>query len=347
MSFMKNVKLLNKWVGDGFPCYSIAEIGGSFQNLEEAKRLIDSISDIHVDAIKFQTLEADTITIKNNFFDMDATGKVSQYDIFKKFELSKILQKQVVDYAKDMGQVIFTAPSHIDDLKTIDELDVPIIKIGSDLACHIPLLKEVVSTGKPIILSTGMCSLEEVKNSVDSIIESNDDKLILMHCVSNYPSNIDELNLKVISTMKQEFQIPVGFSDHTIGLTSTLTSVAMGANIIERHFRDESNTPSPDDIHALTKNEFSELLYSIKNIQKSFGTGEKLPTKSEIKNRQTNRVSIVALTNISKGTKITKDMIDIRRPGSGIQPKFFDKVIGMTTKENILKDQILEWDFLN
>ena len=107
-------------------------------------------------------------------------------------------------------------------------------------------------------------------------------------------------------------------------------------------------TPSsPDDIHALTKNEFSELLSSIKNIEKSFGTGEKLPTESEIKNRQTNRVSIVALTNISKGTKITKDMIDIRRPGSGIQPKFFDKVIGMTTKENILKDEILDWDFLN
>jgi len=168
-----------------------------------------------------------------------------------------------------------------------------------------------------------------------------------MHCVSNYPSNIDELNLKAISTMKQEFQIPVGFSDHTIGLTSTLTSVAMGANIIERHFKDERNTPSSDDVHALTKNEFSELLSSIKNIQKSFGTGEKLPTESEMKNRQTNRVSIVAITNISKGTKITKDMIDVRRPGSGIQPRFFDEVIGMTTKKNILKDQILEWDFLN
>ena len=164
MNPMKNVKLVDTWVGDGFPCYKIAEIGGSFQNFEEAKRLIDSVVEINVNAIKFQTLEAETITTKNNFFDMKATGKVSQYEIFKKFELSKTLQKQVVDYAKDCGKVIFTAPSHIDDLKTIDELNVPIIKIGSDLACHIPLLKQIISTGKPMILSTGMCNLEEVRD---------------------------------------------------------------------------------------------------------------------------------------------------------------------------------------
>ena len=147
--------------------------------------------------------------------------------------------------------------------------------------------------------------------------------------------------------MKGEFEIPVGFSDHTPGLNSTLTSVAMGANIVERHFKDEENTPSPDDIHALTKNQFCELLSSISNIQKSFGTGEKVPTESEMKNRITNRVSIVAIKNIEKGTKITKDMIDIRRPGNGIQPRFFDDVIGKISKENILKEQILTWDSLN
>ena len=344
MNPMKNVKLVDTWVGDGFPCYKIAEIGGSFQNFEEAKRLIDSVVEINVNAIKFQTLEAETITTKNNFFDMKATGKVSQYEIFKKFELSKTLQKQVVDYAKDCGKVIFTAPSHIDDLKTIDELNVPIIKIGSDLACHIPLLKQIISTGKPMILSTGMCNLEEVRDSVDAI---SDGQLILMHCVSNYPSDFNELNLKVIPNMKSEFNIPIGFSDHTPGLLSTITSVALGANIIERHFKDLNNTPSPDDIHALTKDEFLELTNSIDFIQDSFGDGIKKPTESEKRNLLTNRVSIVATKNIPRDTEISSNMIDIRRPGDGIAPKFLDNVIGKKTKKNISKESTLHWDDLS
>ena len=343
---MKNVKLVDKWVGDGFPCYSIAEIGGSFQNFDEAKRLIDSAVEINVDAIKFQTLEAETITTKNNFFDMEATGKISQYEIFKKFELSKNIQQSVVNYAKDMGKIVFTAPSHIKDLKTIQELDVPIIKIGSDLACHIPLLREVASTGKPIILSTGMCNLKEVRDSVNSIIESNNEQIILMHCVSNYPSKFNELNLKVISKMKEEFDLPVGFSDHTPGLLSTLTSVSLGANIIERHFRDINNKPSPDDIHALTKNEFLELTTSIKQIEMTLGNGEKNPTSSETKNRITNRVSIVVLKEIKKGEKISKEMLDIRRPGNGIQPIHFDDIIGKIAKVDIPKEHVLEWKFL-
>ena len=234
---------------------------------------------------------------------MKATGKVSQYEIFKKFELSKTLQKQVVDYAKDCGKVIFTAPSHIDDLKTIDELNVPIIKIGSDLACHIPLLKQIISTGKPMILSTGMCNLEEVRDSVDAI---SDGQLILMHCVSNYPSDFNELNLKVIPNMKSEFNIPIGFSDHTPGLLSTITSVALGANIIERHFKDLNNTPSPDDIHALTKDEFLELTNSIDFIQDSFGDGIKKPNASEMKNIVSVRKSLVAKKAIKKGVRIAK-----------------------------------------
>tara|TARA_Y100000590_G_scaffold462949_1_gene628438 strand:- start:6845 stop:7888 length:1044 start_codon:yes stop_codon:yes gene_type:complete len=346
MKPMKNVKLVDDWVGDDFPCYSIAEIGGSFQSFEEAKRLIDSAVELNVNAIKFQTLEAETITTKNNFFDMKATGKISQYEIFKRFELSKTLQQQVVDYAKDCGKVIFTAPSHIEDLRTIDELNVPIIKIGSDLACHIPLLKQVASTGKPIILSTGMCNLEEVRDSVEAINEFSENQLILMHCVSNYPSDLNELNLRVIPNMKSEFNIPVGFSDHTPGLLSTITSVTLGANIIERHFKDLRNTPSPDDIHALTKDEFSELLSSVKMIKKTLGDGEKQPTNAEKKNLTTNRVSIVTLCEISEGSIISEKMIDVRRPGDGIPPKYYDEIIGRKAKTNIAKETTLKWDYL-
>jgi len=340
---MRSIKLVNKWVGDNYPCYCVAEIGGSFHTFAEAKRLIDSLHDIEVDAIKFQTFEAETITTKKNYFNMKATGKISQYRLFKKTEVDKEIQKQIVDYAANLGIVIFSAPSHMHDLKTISELELPIIKIGSDLACHIPLLKEVSSIGKPIILSTGMCTLDEVKTSVNTIFDSGNKNLILMHCVSNYPAEISELNLRAIVTLKKEFGIPVGFSDHTLGLDSTIASVVLGANIIERHFKDIKNSPNPDDAHALTKKDFSRLICSIRNIEKALGTGEKIPTVSEQKNLQTNRVSIVAIKNIKKGTKITPDVIDIRRPGTGIQPRFFNTVLGKTTKKNIPKDEPLDW----
>ena len=195
-----------------------------------------------------------------------------------------------------------------------------------------------------MILSTGMCNLEEVRDSVDAI---SDGQLILMHCVSNYPSDFNELNLKVIPNMKSEFNIPIGFSDHTPGLLSTITSVALGANIIERHFKDLNNTPSPDDIHALTKDEFLELTNSIDFIQDSFGDGIKKPTESEKRNLLTNRVSIVATKNIPRDTEISSNMIDIRRPGDGIAPKFFDNVIGKKTKKNISKESTLHWDDLS
>lgn len=344
---MNPVKLFEKSVGDGFPCYVVAEIGGAFSNLEEAKRLIDSAKELGIHAVKFQTLEAETITTKNNFFDMEATGQTSQYEIFKHFELSKDLQKDVVNYANSISMPIFSAPSHIKDLEIMEELDLPIYKIGSDLACHIPLLKKIAQFNKPIILSTGMCNLEEVRQSVNAIKNQGNEKVILMHCVSNYPSKMEELNLKVIDTMKKEFDLPVGFSDHTVGLLGTLTSVALGANIVERHFKDPRNPSGPDDVHSLSKQEFSNLIYSIKGIEKSFGSGIKSPVVSEQKHLLTNRVSIIAMHKIPSNTIITEEMIDIRRPGTGIQPVHYSEIIGKKTCQVIEKEQPILWDFLD
>ncbi|RMW38790.1 MAG: N-acylneuraminate-9-phosphate synthase [Candidatus Nitrosopelagicus sp.] len=343
---MKDVKLLDKIVGDEHPCYVVAEIGGAFTNFEEAKRLIDSGLEIGVDAIKFQTLEAETITTKDNYFGFEATGNVRQYDVFKHFELSKDLQKQVVDYARNRKIPIFSAPSHIKDLEIMKEMDLDIYKIGSDLACHVPLLKKIATFDKPIILSTGMCDLEEVRESVNAIKDQGNEKIILMHCVSNYPSSIDELNLNAIETMKKEFDIPVGFSDHTIGINSTVAAANMGANIIERHFRDIRNTPGPDDIHSLLKEDFERMIKNIRDIEKARGTGIKKPTDSEKKNLDTNRVSIIAMKEIPKGVEILEDMIDIRRPGTGILPINFEKIIGMKTCCTIKAEEPLTWDMI-
>jgi N,N'-diacetyllegionaminate synthase len=339
-----SIKLLNKLVGDGNPCYTVGEIGGAFSTFEEAKRLIDSAIDIKLDAVKFQTLEAETITTKNNFFNLEATGNVSQYEIFKHFELSKELQKEVVEYANKKEIPIFSAPSHLKDLEIMEKLDLPIYKIGSDLACHIPLLKKIAKLDKPIILSTGMCTLEEVRDSVNAMKDTGNEKIILMHCVSNYPSNNHELNLGAIQTMKNEFNLPVGFSDHSIGIYPILTSAIMGANIIEKHFKDPLNKSGPDDIHSLGKKEFEELIKSIREFEIFKGNGIKIPAESEKKHMQTNRVSIIAMEKIPKGSKILEEMVDIRRPGNGIQPIHLEKIIGKTVQEDILKEEPVTWD---
>lgn len=344
--FVKNVELGNKTVGDSHPCYFVAEIGGLFKNFEEAKRLIDDVVEIGIDAVKFQTLEAETITTKNNYFDMEVTGKVSQYDFFKKFEPSKELQMQIVKYANEHGVTIFSAPSHIKDLELMKKMDLPIYKIGSDLACHIPLLKEVAKLGKPIILSTGMCTMEEVRNSVDAVLSSGNEQLVLLHCVSDYPAKIEEVNLNAILSMKKEFNLPVGFSDHTTGTLISLAATAIGANLIERHFHSSKNSPSPDDIHSLDKHEFKNLIESARLVEKSRGDGKKLPSKTEQRNLLANRVSIVSTMNIPHGTVITSNMVDIRRPGTGLQPIHFQSIMGKKTKRNILSEEPISWDMI-
>lgn len=344
---MKSVDLQGKSVGNGFPCYIIGEIGGMFKNFDEAKRLIDAAVEIGLDAIKFQTLEAETITTKNNFFNFEITGHVSQFESFKQFELPKELQMKVVKYANDLGVTIFSAPSHIKDLEIMKKMDLPFYKIGSDLACQIPILIEIAKIGKPIILSTGMCTLEEVKSSVNAILSTGNDQLVILHCVSNYPAEPEETNLNVISTLKNEFNVPVGLSDHTIGPTVAIGAAAMGANLIEKHFRDPQNASSPDDPHALVKEQFSSLIQSIRIIEKARGDGKKVPTDSEKKHLLTNRVSIISLADIKTGQMISKDNIDIRRPGTGIQPIHFEKILGKKAKVDIPKETPITFDMLD
>ena len=344
---MKSIKLGDKSVGDGNPCYIIAEIGGLFKNFEEAKRLIDSAKEIGVDSVKFQTLEAETVTTKNNFFNMQNTGKVSQYELLKDFEIPKEVQIEIVKYANNLGMTIFSAPSHMKDLEIMKKMDLPIFKIGSDLACHIPLLKEVAKLNKPIILSTGMCSLEDVRNSVNAIYSSGNDKLAILHCVSNYPAKPEETNLNAISTLKSEFNVPVGLSDHSVGITISLGAVALGTNLIEKHFRDPRNSSSPDDVVALDKDQFSSLIKSIRLIEKAKGDGKKNPTDSEKVNLLTNRVSIISMVEIKADQIITKDLIDIRRPGTGIQPIHFESIIGKKAKIDIPKEEPITFDMLD
>ena len=343
---MKNIKLGNKWVGDGNPCYIVAEIGTAYRNFEEAKNLIDSAVYIGVDAIKLQTFEAETITTKNNFLDLEETGFISQYELFKKLEIPKDEQLKIVKYANEKNLTIFSAPSHMHDLEFMKKMNLPFYKIGSDLVCHIPLLTEVGNLAKPVIISTGMCDLKDVDEAVYNIKKTGNNQIIIMHCVSDYPSKPEDVNLSVMQKLKEKFHLPVGYSDHSIDILACLAASAMGANIIEKHLRHTKNTPSPDDIHSLSVEEFKKLVDDIRYFEKTVGNGIKEPTKTELKNRSSSRVSIIATVDIPKGSQISSKIVDIRRPGTGIQPKFFSEIIGKTTLKEIKKDQPLNFDDL-
>jgi sialic acid synthase SpsE len=191
-----------------------------------------------------------------------------------------------------------------------------------------------------------MCTLEEVRNSVNAILAEGNDQLIVLHCVSDYPTKPENVNLNAILTMKEEFNIPVGYSDHTIGNISSLAAVSLGANMIERHFRDIQNPKGVDDSISLVKDEFRDLISKIRWIEQMKGSGEKMPTKLEQKNMLNNKVSIISLQDINQGETITSKIIDIRRPGNGIQPIDFEKVIGKKSKIFIPKETPIQWEMI-
>jgi len=344
---MKKVLNLNGTeIGENKPVYFIAEIAGNFYTFEEGKRIINSAIAAGCNCVKFQTFDAETATTKKTMFDMESIGKVQQYKVLKEYQCPKDIQKQIMDYCKKKGILAFSAPSHIKDIEFMEKIGNSIYKIGSDLACHLPLLRIVARLNKPIILSTGMCTLEEVRRSVDTILNEGNDQIILMHCVSDYPTKPHEVNLNVIRTMQKEFGFPVGYSDHTIGPEISLAAVAMGANVIERHFKHPDNKSGPDEIISSDEKEMRYIIETTRKIEKARGDGIKRPSKSEYKNRLQNRVGICSLKDIPKGTVITEEMIDIRRPGYGIQPRFFEQVIGRTARKNIKAEYPITWDLI-
>ncbi len=342
---MEQVIIDNKIIGKNANTYFIAEIGGNFNGFDEGKNIIDAGIKVDIDAIKFQTFEADTVTIKNNMFDMDSIGKISQYDLFKQIEPDKKVQHQIVEYANQKNISIYSAPSHMKDLEIMAKFNMPAWKIGSDLAIHVPLLEEVAKFNKPIILSTGMCSLKEIELSLNAIAKYHE-QIVLLHCISDYPAKDDEQNLSVIPKMKKYFGVPVGFSDHTIGAEMSLAAIALGADVIERHFWCEGNTKGSDFILSSTPQELEYIIKQSKRIKQALGNGIKQPSLHERKNLKTNRISVVSLQNIKAGEIFTEANIDVRRPGYGIAPIHFNNIIGKIAKQNIEAETPLKWEFI-
>lgn len=343
---MKTIKIENFIVGKHEPVFFIAEIAGNFKTFNDAKKIIGSAITAGCHCIKFQTFDADTVTTKTNMFDMENVGKVSQYEILKNMQCPQEVQRKIMKYCKKEKILAFSSPSHISDINFLEDMENPVYKIGSDLACHLPLLKIVAKLDKPIILSTGMCTLEEVRTSINSILNEGNDQILLMHCVADYPTQVEEINLSVLKTLKEEFGFPVGYSDHSVGPEMSLMAIALEANAIERHFKHKDTYQGPDAVLSSDETEMGYIVDTSRKIHKAMGDGIKKPSRHEFKNRITNRVSICSLVDIPKGTIIMEDMVDIRRPGSGIQPVYFEQIMGRTARKSIPKNEVITWEMI-
>ena len=328
-------------------CYIIAEIGGNFLDLDQAKLLIDLAHECDVDAVKLQTYTARNVASKRAIFDMENTGVVSQYDLFKKYEIDEKLHTSIFEYASEVGLDCFSTPSHESDVDLLERLSASAHKIGSDDATNIPLLKYVSKTNKPIILSTGMCTLEEVGQAVNAVLEEGNSDVSLLHAITSYPTHSTDVNLSAIQTLKQSFpNLNVGYSDHTLDPVACICAVAMGATIIEKHFTFDKNAAGPDHQISADPNEMKWLVKAIRQFEVMRGHGIKMPARSEKTTRVNNRKSIVAAKDLSPGDVITPNSIAIKRPGTGIPPRYHEQILGRKVLVNISHDEVINWEAL-
>lgn len=324
--------------------YIIAEIGGNFTTLEQAIRLIDAAAECGVDAVKLQTYRAETVASKVAKFDMENTGVASQFDLFRQYEINGDLHHSIFQYAESKGLDWFSTPSHETDVDLLERLGVGAHKIGSDDAVNLPFLRHVARTGKPMILSTGMCTLEEVRESVDAILAEGNDKLILLHAITSYPTHPENVNLKAMQTLMAAFPgLDVGYSDHTLSPVACLCAVAMGARVIERHFTYDKAADGPDHRLSADPAEMKWLVEAVRSFEIMRGSGVKRPADSERTTRRNNRKSIVLARAVRAGEKLSVADLAIKRPGYGIAPKYFDQLAGRTVNRNMDADAVLAW----
>jgi N-acetylneuraminate synthase len=329
-------------------CYIIAEIGGNFTTLEEASHLIDLAAKCGVDAVKLQTYRADTVASTVAMFQMENTGSASQHELFRKYEIGEDLHRTIFTYAEAKGLDWFSTPSHPSDVEVLERCGVGAYKIGSDDATNLPYLRFVARTGKPILLSTGMCTMQEVSEAVDAIVSEGNDRLILLHAITSYPTHAPDVNLQAMQGIKAAFpQFDVGYSDHTLSPVASLCAVAMGARVVERHFTHDKNADGPDHMLSSDPTEMKWLVDAIRAFEVMKGSGVKRPTDSEKLTRRNNRKSIVVNRAITAGSVLTVGDLAVKRPGFGIAPKFLEQVVGRKLNRDLAYDSVLSWGDLS
>jgi len=343
------IKIANRTIGENNPCYTIAEAGANHDGkLDKAFKLIDAAIETKADSIKFQTYKARNLVTKTApKYWKDENPNETQYDVFKKLDsLTDDEWKQIFEYAEKKKFTCFSTPFDEQSVDLLYSLNVPAFKIASADITHIPLIKHTAKKQLPLFISTGMASPLEIQDAVDAIKDAGNNSIIIMHCMTSYPTKPDDANLEIIRTLTKKYPNHViGYSDHTIGITVPLCSTFYGAKCIEKHFTfDNSLKDSPDHSLSLDTERFSEMVREIRISEISRGMSFRKDFDSEAEAVKFARRSIVSIHNIPTGTILKKEMLDVKRPGTGIQPKFLHKVIGSIVIRDIDNDMPIQWD---
>jgi len=313
--------------------YIIAEAGVNHNGkLDLALKLCDAAKEAGVDAVKFQTWKTESIvtaSARQAAYQTENTGKEeSQYDMLKGLELSYDHFRTIQDYCKKIGIDFLSTPDEEESLEFLVSLGLPFIKVGSGEVTNIPYLRKIGSCKKPVILSTGMSNIAQVALAYDTLLQAGADGVSLLHCTTNYPCPYNEVNLKAMITLREAFKCKVGYSDHTMGTEVPVAAVAMGAEIIEKHFTLDKNMEGPDHKASLEPAELKLMVQQIRNIEVALGDGIKRPNKSETENAKVVQKSILAKRPIKKGEILTEDILTVKRAGEGISASLWDYVIG-------------------
>lgn len=341
-----SVRIGNRTVGDGQPCFVIAEAGVNHNgNLDLAKKLVLAAKKTGADCVKFQTFAADrivTTSAPKATYQLGTTDpKESQHAMLKALELPLDAYKEIVDLCKKEGILFLSTCYSPEDADFLDELGVPAFKFASLSVVEPSFLAHVARKGKPIILSTGMATMDEIKNAMKAINDAGLKDVILLQCTTDYPARPADANLRAMATIKEACNVPVGYSDHTQTPTACVAAVAMGACVIEKHFTLDKTLPGPDQSSSFDPKEFTELVSLIRETELLMGSSDKKPSAAEKENAKGMRRSIVAKTALKKGTVLTEDMLILKRPASGMSPTLLPTLIGRVLSKDIAADALL------
>ncbi len=327
--------------------FVIAEAGVNHNgNIEIAKKLIDAASAAGADAVKFQTFRAESLvckTAKKAEYQLGVTDRSeTQYDMLKKLELTEQMHKKLMEYCAKKKIMFLSTPFDIGSVKLLSKLGMQIFKIPSGEITNLPYLREIAGHQKKVILSTGMSNMNEVKAAVDVLKENGAADIILLHCNTQYPTPVSDVNLLAMVKMHEELGLPVGYSDHTLGIEVPIAAAALGAAVIEKHFTLNKNMEGPDHNASLEPQELKRMVEGIRKTELALGVGIKQASDSEKENRDIVRKSIVAASGIKKGEKYTEENLTVKRPGIGISPMRWDEVIGKTAGRDYETDEMIQ-----
>ena len=347
----KSIDVRGRTIGDGAPCFVIAEAGVNHNgDLELARELVHVAASVGADAVKFQTFRANQLVNRDapqaDYQRRNMGEAVSQYEMLRRLELTEAAHVELIAECRKLGLTFLSTPFDEPSADLLERLDVPAFKVPSGEVTNLPFLDYLARKGRPLILSTGMSTLGEVEAAAMAVADAGNDRFVLLHCVSNYPAMPADVNLRAMETMRTSFGVPVGYSDHTLGNSIGWAAAALGACVIEKHFTLDRNLPGPDHAASLEPLELGAFIEGVRSIESALGDGRKRPAASEANTAAVARKSLVTSRPIASGTRITADCLSIKRPGTGLPPDMRKLVLDRTARCDIPAGTLLSLEML-